>query len=230
MPPWRPESPDRARAPVSVDSVGHAAGVEGIRLASLRAGDEAAFDELVTHWSPSMLRVARRHVSTDASAQEVVQETWLAAVAGLERFEGRSSLHTWVFRILLNTAKTRGVQEGRVLPAGSFGPADDVGPTVAPSRFTGPRGTWRPDQLPASWDLDPARATLRGELHARLESAIDALPERQRRVVVLRDIEGYDPDEVCELLDLTPENQRLLLHRGRGKVRTALEAYVRGPV
>jgi RNA polymerase sigma-70 factor, ECF subfamily len=202
-------------------------------VARLRAGDEEAFAEVLSAWSPSMLRVARAHVSTRASAEEVVQETWLAVIAGLDRFEGRSSLRTWVFSILLNKAKTRGVTEKRTLPFSALGPEDD-GPTVDPSRFQGhgdPHpGGWRPEAAPSAWVPSPEDAVVAAEVRRLLAEAIDALPPRQRVVVTLRDVQGLTSAEVSEVLEITPENQRVLLHRARAKVRAALETYYRPAV
>jgi RNA polymerase sigma-70 factor (ECF subfamily) len=198
-------------------------------VAALRAGDEALFGELVTSWSASMLRLARTHVSSDASAQDVVQETWLAVLRGLSGFEGRSTLRTWVFRILVNTAKARGVRESRVTLVADF--ADDGGPTVDAARFRGPGDRWHRHWTPAGepqpWDGDPVQGALRAEVRELLDAALSALPARQRAVVVMRDVEGLTAEEVREVLDLTPENQRVLLHRGRAKVRAELEAYYR---
>ncbi|HZC72389.1 MAG TPA: sigma-70 family RNA polymerase sigma factor [Jatrophihabitans sp.] len=202
-------------------------------LARLRARDDRAFDEIVRSWSPMMLRVARGFVSTDASAQEVVQETWLGVIRGLASFEGRSSVRTWAFRILVNIAKTRGVKEYRTTPLSSLGPADDAGSTVDPSRFRGlddpdwPRH-WTIAGTPRHWDVDPETGALRAETRALVSAAVDGLPERQRQVIVLRDVHGFESEEVCELLGLTAENQRVLLHRGRAKVRAALEAHLVG--
>lgn len=196
---------------------------------ALLAGDEAAFARLVRAWSSSMLHVARGHVSTDASAQEVVQETWLAVVQGLPRFEGRSALRTWVFRILVNTARARGVRDHRVVPVEDLG---EPQPTVDPDRFRGAGQEWQrhwtANDAPQPWAGDPVREALRGEVRLLLDAALAALPVRQRAVVVLRDVEGLSPQEVCAVLDLTAANQRVLLHRGRAKVRAALEAYYRG--
>jgi RNA polymerase sigma-70 factor (ECF subfamily) len=198
-------------------------------VAALQAGDHALFAELVTSWSASMLRLARTHVPTDASAQDVVQETWLAVLHGLSGFKGRSTLRTWVFRILVNTAKSRGIRESRVTPVADF--ADDGGPTVDPARFRGPDDRWHrhwtPAGQPQPWDGDPAQGALRAEVRELLDAALRALPPRQRAVVVMRDVEGFTAEEVREVLDLTPENQRVLLHRGRAKVRAELEAYYR---
>ena len=198
-------------------------------LLRLRARDERAFDDLVRAWSPLMLRVAHGFVSTDASAQEVVQDTWLGFIKGLATFEGRSSLRTWAFRILVNIAKTRGVKEHRVTPLSSLAPDSDAGPTVDPSRFRDADdqypGGWTPAGKPQRWDTDPEGGVLRGEVRVLVSAAVDTLPERQREVIVLRDIHGFESDEVCALLAITAENQRVLLHRGRAKVRAALEGY-----
>ncbi len=189
----------------------------------LRSGDEDAFALLLDGWSGGMLRVARSFVSTEESAAEVVQETWLAVIEGIERFEGRSSLKTWVYRILTNTAKRRGTREHKVVPMSSV---DDSGPTVDPSRFR-PAG----DPFPGHWwDFPPAwpspeQGLLGGEVRERLAKALDDLPERQRLVVVLRDVEGRPYDEVCELLGITAANQRVLLHRARAFLRGKLAEY-----
>ncbi|WP_405066370.1 sigma-70 family RNA polymerase sigma factor [Kribbella sp. NBC_01510] len=194
-------------------------------LERLRAGDEDAFGALVDGWSGGMLRLARSFVSTEESAADVVQETWLAVIEGIDRFEGRSSLKTWVYRILTNTAKRRGVREHKVVPMSSV---DDSGPTVDPSRFR-PAG----DPFPGHWwDFPPAwpspeQGLLTAEVRTHLTNALAELPERQRLVVVLRDVEGCPYDEVCELLGITPANQRVLLHRARAFLRGKLEEYYR---
>lgn len=176
-----------------------------------------------------MLRVARGFVSTDASAQEVVQDAWLGFIRGLGTFEGRSSLRTWAFRILVNIAKTRGVKEHRVTPQSSLTPDDDAGPTVDPTRFRDRDdrypGGWTTAGRPQRWDTDPEASVVRGEVRVLVSAAVDALPERQREVIVLRDVHGFDSDQVCALLAITADNQRVLLHRGRAKVRAALEDY-----
>jgi RNA polymerase sigma-70 factor, ECF subfamily len=200
-------------------------------LTRLRAGDEAAFTKLVEQWSRTMLHVARSHVSTQDSAREVVQETWLAVIKGLDSFEGRSSLKTWTFRILVNTAKSRGVREARSVPMSSLASEDDGGPTVDPDRFRGPDdrwpGHWTVQGAPQRWRTDPSVAALRTEVRDLLGQALESLPVRQREVVVLRDVQGCDSEEVCAILDLSPANQRVLLHRGRAKLRAALEDYYR---
>jgi len=184
----------------------------------LRAGDEAAFAAVVRAWSPAMLRVARSHVRTDATAEEVVQEAWIGVLRGLRLFEGRASLRTWVFRILVNTARRRGRGDAVVM-------AELAGPNVDPDRLRGADdkypGGWRETATPSWWG--PEARVLSAELRALLTQALTELPERQRAVVELRDVHGFQATEVCELLDLTPPNQRVLLHRGRARLRSILE-------
>ena len=191
-------------------------------LDQLRAGDEVAFASIVRSWSPAMLRVARAYVHSSASAEEVVQEAWLAVVRGLSGFEGRAQLRTWTFRILVNVARRRGAREARMS-------AELAGPTVDPDRFRGDDdpdwpGHWRAEAAPTG--RGPESALLAREFRSVLATALADLPERQRAVVELRDVHGLDSEEVCELLDLTPANQRVLLHRGRARLRGALEAAV----
>ena len=199
-----------------------------VLVAGLRAGDDACFARVLDAWSPGMLRVARAFVSTQDSAAEVVQDTWLAVIEGIGSFAGRSSLKTWVYRILVNTAKRRGRRESRVVPWSSVAPAHDgeAGPTVDPALFQGAGepfpGHWRAD--PAPW---PEQHALAAEVRACLVDAIGRLPERQRVVLVLRDVEGHDSDEVCSILDITAANQRVLLHRARAFVRAELATYYR---
>jgi RNA polymerase sigma-70 factor (ECF subfamily) len=196
----------------------------------LRAGDSDAFAQIVEDWSPPMLRLARSHVSTNASAEEVVQETWLAVIRGLDRFEGRSSLRTWVFRILTNQAKTRGVREARTVPWSSLTVEDD-GPTVDPGRFLGPSdqwpGGWTPEGVPPPWQPSPESSAIAGEIRDRVGRALQQLPERQRVVVSLRDVHGLRSEEVREALGISAANQRVLLHRGRAGLRASLEDYYR---
>jgi RNA polymerase sigma-70 factor (ECF subfamily) len=194
----------------------------------LRAGDEAAFRVVLDAWSPSMLRLARSFVSTGDSAEEVVQDAWLGVIQGIGRFEGRSALKTWVFRILVNIAKGRGVKESRTLPFSSLLPEDE-GPSVDPSRFR-PSGDaypghWNPDQKPQSWATPPESEALHAEVRQVVAEALATLPDRHRAVVTLRDVEGYESDEVCHLLNISPGNQRVILHRARAAVRAKLEAY-----
>jgi len=193
-----------------------------------RAGDEAAFATLVRRYSPSLVRLARMYVATDALAEDVVQETWLGVLRGLERFEGRSSFRTWLFRILVNRAKTRGVREHRTVPFASLGGAgaeDDDEPSVDPTRFA-ENGAWA--SPPRRWEDDPELALESAEARRITEEAIAQLPERQRIVITLRDLEGLSSDEVRNALDLSETNQRVLLHRARTKVRQALEDWIDG--
>ncbi|HEY7595141.1 MAG TPA: sigma-70 family RNA polymerase sigma factor [Actinophytocola sp.] len=193
-------------------------------VTALRAGDDAMFARVLDAWSSSMLRLARSFVSTHASAEEVVQDTWLAVLKGLHGFEGRAAFRTWVYRILVSTAKKRGVREQRSVPWSSVA-AD--GPTVDPSWFRGPEdpypGGWR--EFPAAW-ASPEEAALSGEIHTVLAGILDELPARQRAVLSLRDVSGHTAQEVCDLLDVTPANQRVLLHRARAAVRERLAGYL----
>jgi RNA polymerase sigma-70 factor (ECF subfamily) len=186
-------------------------------LDRLRAGDEAAFDELVARHDGALRRVARTYVRTDAAAADVVQETWLGVIRGLRSFEGRSSLRTWMFRILVNRARTRALREARDLPFSSL--ESDDQPAVEPSAF-GRDGRWA--SAPSRLDAEPETNLLSSELRAHLLEAVDGLPPAQRAVITLRDLVGLGADEVCDLLELTEGNQRVLLHRARSRVRTAL--------
>jgi RNA polymerase sigma-70 factor (ECF subfamily) len=194
----------------------------------LRAGDEGAFEQLVDEYGPSMLRVASLYVRDRAVAEEVVQETWLAVLNGIDRFEGRSSLKTWIFRILANRAKTRGEREGRSVPLSAIASGDpEAGEaSVDPDRFFGaddgpaPFGWAAP---PRDW---PQKRVLDREALSVIEEAIEKLPETQQAVIRLRDVEGWSPQEVAEALEISDGNERVLLHRARSKVRTALEDYL----
>jgi len=187
----------------------------------LRAGDEEAFMELIRELNPSLLRVARMFVPTSALAEDVVQETWLAVLNGIDRFEGRSSLKTWIFRILTNTAKTRGERERRSVPFSTLDPEEGgFEPAIERSRFTG-TGHWA--VLPRAW---PEDRLLANETRSMIERAIERLPPSQRTVITLRDVEGWTADEVRNALELSETNQRVLLHRARAKVRGALEQYL----
>jgi RNA polymerase sigma-70 factor (ECF subfamily) len=201
---------------------------EEMRLVDgLRAGSEAAFRELMRMYGASMLRVAQLYVRSRAVAEEVVQETWLGVLKGIGRFEGRSSLKTWLFRILTNTAKTRGEREGRSVPFSALdGADDDGGATVDPDRFLGPEerfpGHW--SSPPSSWE--PEERLLAAETLDVVQAAIDALPPAQAIVITMRDVEGFSSEEVRNALDISETNQRVLLHRARAKVRRALEDHL----
>jgi RNA polymerase sigma-70 factor, ECF subfamily len=198
--------------------------VDSERLAALRAGDERAFAELVDELTSGMLRLARVYVSTPAAAEEVVQETWLGVVRGLDRFEGRAALKTWIFRILVNVAKTRGVRDARSTPFSSIhdGAAGDE-PALDPDRFL-PAGH---DRWPRHWAIGPTpwpeEALAAAESLRLVRETVDGLPASQREVITLRDIVGCSAEETCNALDLSETNQRVLLHRARAKVRAALE-------
>ncbi|HEY6836365.1 MAG TPA: sigma-70 family RNA polymerase sigma factor [Gaiellaceae bacterium] len=195
---------------------------------ALRSGDEDAFRELVREYQPSLVRVARMYVPTQVAAEEVAAETWLAVLNGLDRFEGRSSLKTWIFRILTNIAKTRAVRDGRTLPFSALQePGRVPEAAVDADRFLDPEhprwpGHWA--VKPQPW---PEDALLASETRSRLAEAIEALPATQRAVISLRDIEGWSSEEVRNALDLSETNQRVLLHRARSKVRAALEDYLK---
>jgi RNA polymerase sigma-70 factor (ECF subfamily) len=196
-------------------------------VAALRAGDERVFRELFERSYPMMKRVARGYVSSDAVAEEVIQDTWMAIVTGIERFEGRSALRTWMFSILTNQAKTHSARERRALPFSSVAPADVEEPAVDPDRFQKDDEAWPGHWAtpPRPWQK-PERRLLSLEAREQLRDALAQLPERQRLIVVLRDIEGLSAEEVCSLLKVSQENQRVLLHRGRSRMRAFLEQYL----
>ncbi len=200
---------------------------EAALLAALRAGDERAFAELVDRYHASLVRVARQYVSTQESAEEVVQDAWIGLLRGLDRFEGRSSLRTYLFRIVMNLARTRGVREARSAPFSSLVRDDEDGPAVDPERFVQApdpgAGHWASPIRP--WSRSAEQLALSSEAIEKVYEAIEELPEVQRRVVTLRDVEGFGADEVCDLLDLSEGNQRVLLHRARTKLRQALAEY-----
>jgi RNA polymerase sigma-70 factor (ECF subfamily) len=198
---------------------------------ALRRGDEQAFRALIDRHGGSMLRVARIHVRDRAVADEVVQEAWLGVLRGIDRFEGRSSVRTWLLRIVANVAKTRAVRESRSIPLSTLQGADAEaeGPSVPPERFRGPDDRWAGHWAapPQEWSR-PEHELLSGETRAQITAAIEELPEQQRLVITLRDVEGWSAEEVCNALDLSETNQRVLLHRARTKVRKALDDYLTG--
>ncbi len=189
-------------------------------VAAIKRGDEDAFVRLVTMYNAAMVRLARMFVSNKAVAEDVVQETWLAVIQGIDRFEGRSSLKTWLFRILTNRAKTRGERDGRQVPFSSTARSDE-GAAVDPDRFTD--GAW--NSLPAPVPTSDEQF-LSKEFRKVVTAAVSKLPASQRAVITLRDIDGMSSDEVCSLLAISEGNQRVLLHRARSKVRTAVERYL----
>ncbi len=194
----------------------HTLGLEEKRLVEgLRNRDEDAFEQLIRMYQAALVRVALMYVSSRAIAEDVVQESWLAVLNGIDRFEGRSSLKTWIFRIVANRAKTRGQRESRSRPFSSL----DTEPSVDPDRFVD--GAWATP--PESW---PEERLLGAESLRVIGDAIEALPPSQRAVITLRDIQGWSPEEVRNALELTETNERVLLHRARAKVRAALEEYL----
>jgi len=196
---------------------------------SLRSGDESAFVWLVKQYQTSLVRIARLFVQDEPTAEELVQETWLAVLRGLEKFESRSSLKTWIFTILTNKAKTRGQREKRSV---SFSDLDDPtsdSPTVDPDRFRPAsegiwEGHWRDGPTP--WREIPEDSMVYSETLKIVQRSIDSLPETQRAVMTLRDIHELSSEEVCNVLDISETNQRVLLHRARARVRQALENYL----
>ena len=194
------------------------------RLAALRAGDEAAFRTLVEEHGSALLRLAIMYSPSRAVAEEVVQETWIAVLRSIDGFEGRSSLRTWMSRILINAARRRAGLEARSLPFSALAADDESEPAVDPSYFQreGPfAGHWA--SFPVDPSVLPEDRLMAAEVRERVERAISELRSPQREVFVLRDVEGWSTPEVSDLLEITPGNQRVLLHRARNKVRRALE-------
>lgn len=203
-------------------------------VAALRAGDEAAFTQLVRRHHAALVRVAQTYVPSQAVAEEVAQETWMAVISGIDRFEGRSSLKTWLFRILIYRARARGERERRTTPWSALALADDDGGTasdlagVDPSRFRGADALWAGHWAapPRRWDGDAEARLEAGETMNVLRAVVDALPAHQREVLLLRDVYELSAADVCEALGISAANQRVLLHRARGKARAALEQYL----
>ncbi|PWU17296.1 MAG: RNA polymerase subunit sigma-24 [Candidatus Rokuibacteriota bacterium] len=196
-------------------------------VAALRRGDEHAFMKLVDEYGPALLRVARMYVPSAAVAEEVVQDTWIAVLNGIDRFEGRSSVKTWIFRILVNIAKTRGARERRSVPFSAAARAAAEEPSVDPDRFL-PAG----DERARAWAIGPIEwpgpeeSLLSGETRGVILAAIAKLAPAQREVITLRDIDGWSSEEVRNALDISETNQRVLLHRARSKVRGAIEQHL----
>jgi RNA polymerase sigma-70 factor, ECF subfamily len=191
---------------------------------ALRRGDEKAFSSLVRRYQASLLRLAMSYVATREQAEDAVAETWLGVLNGIDRFEGRSSLKTWIFRILVNRAKTKGVREQRSVPFSSLeGGGEESEPSVDPARFA-PAGNW--SVPPQSWEGLPEDRLLSAEARAVVDDAIARLPDSQRAVITLRDVQGCTAQEAADVLGLTEINQRVLLHRARSKVRARFEEYL----
>jgi RNA polymerase sigma-70 factor (ECF subfamily) len=194
----------------------------------LRNGDEATFTRLIDAYSAPLLRLAMTFVQSASVAEEVVQETWMAVVTGIDRFEARSSVKTWLFKILTNKAKTRAVRERRTIPFSEFASDNDDEPAVDPDSFlpaSHPQwpGHWA--TAPQRWSMGPEGTALDRETLAVLRSGLEALPRAQRVVVALRDVHGWPAEDVCAALALSEANQRVLLHRGRSRLRAVLERY-----
>lgn len=195
-------------------------------LARLRAGDESALDELVRRYHGVLVRLALAFQPNRAFAEEVVQDTWTAVVDGLASFEGRSSLKTWICRILTNRAKTRLIREARSIPFSALKDVDSDEPTVDPARFLND-GRWA--EAPRSFTNEsPEKQLIHKEAILCLDRALQQLPLNQRAVVTLRDVEGLGSEEVCNVLEIRETNQRVLLHRARAKLRRALEEHLIG--
>jgi RNA polymerase sigma-70 factor (ECF subfamily) len=209
---------------------------EALLLEQLRNGDEAVFVSLIQRYHSPMLRLAMMYLPDRSLAEEVVQETWLAVLQGLKKFKGRSSLKTWIFRILLNIVKTRAQREGRSVPFSSlsmFASGSSDEPEVDPDWFLPPgspmvpgRGLWV--SLPHNWSDIPEARLLSQETRAYIHEAINTLAPQQRSVIILRDLAGWAAQEVCDFLSISEGNQRVLLHRARSHVRRALEDYLDG--
>jgi RNA polymerase sigma-70 factor (ECF subfamily) len=202
---------------------------DGRLVAALCRGDADAFATLVDRHSPAMIRVALAYVPSRAAAEDAVQETWIAVMRGIDRFEGRSSLKTWIFRILTNVAMRSGARERRSTPFSALAEAEDTGePSVDPARFLAAdharfAGHWA--VMPVRWPT-PEEGLLAGEVREVIAAAVAELPQAQRTVIALRDIEGWSSQEVCDALEISAGNQRILLHRARTRVRTAIERYL----
>lgn len=208
-----------------MDAAASASGDDVELVRRLRRGDEDAFMSLVERLQPMMLRVARMHVSSQAVAEEVVQEAWLGVLQGIDRFESRSSLRTWILRIVSNIAKTRGRREGRSVPFASLAGDDLDAPAFDPDRFLGAGDEWAGhwSTLPTDWRGLPETRLTSSETLDAVRREIDALPPMQAQVIRLRDVQGWTSEEVRNALELSETNQRVLLHRARAKVRAALE-------
>ncbi len=196
---------------------------EDREVAALRAGDESAFLALVSRHGGAMLRVASAYVKSRAVAEEVVQEAWLGVLKGIHRFEGRSSLKAWIVRILVNCAKTRGVREDRAVPVSALSEeGGDDEAAVSPDRFLADGERWAGNWAdpPGPW---PDARVESSEMVALVREAIERLPEAQRTVMSLRDVDGWESAEVCQLLGISEGNQRVLLHRARSRVRGWVE-------
>lgn len=225
MPP--PVRPIGAAPPGSPPGTEPATDEEAL-LRRLRAGDRKAFAVLVERHAGALLRLARTMVRDASDAEELVQDTWVAALDGLDRFEGRAAVRTWLFKILVNKARTRLARGGRTVPFSALAAGESEEQGADLDRFDA-AGAWK--DLPGTWsEENPERLAQGAETRAAIEAAMAALPEAQRAVLTLRDVEGLETDEICNLLGITVTNQRVLLHRARARVREALERHLGGSV
>jgi RNA polymerase sigma-70 factor (ECF subfamily) len=215
---------------VAVGGTGSAGDDDSRLIQGLRAGDEATFVELIDRYGPAMFKIARTIVHGRELAEDVVQETWLAVLRGIHRFEGRAALRTWIFRILVNTARTHGAREARTIPFSAFSSPDERWEGAVPGdRFLRPDhphwpGHW--NQPPQAWSTDPETRYISNETMEVIRSALEKLSPNQRAVVALRDVLGCDADEVSSVLGLSRVNQRVLLHRARSRIRAALDEHL----
>src|SRR5262245_42216264 len=195
----------------------------------LREENEASMAQLVDQWSPAMFRVARSFVDSPQSAEDAVQDAWLGMLSGLAAFEGRSSLRTWTFTILVNRARTRGAREARTLPRSPLAGHDEETADDWLAGVAGePARAWSSIDVPSRWDTAPENVVLSREILLELDRALSGLPARQRQVVTMRDVCGMSSEEVCTALEISPANQRVLLHRARAVLRAALAGYYAG--
>ncbi|MFN8079089.1 MAG: RNA polymerase sigma factor [Kineosporiaceae bacterium] len=197
-------------------------------IEALRRGDERVFAEVVDRLHPTLRRVARGYVRTEEAIGDVVQETWIGVLRGIDRFEGRSSLRTWVVSILVNVARSHAVKEARTVPFAALGRADEAGSGFAPDRFQGPAGEYPGhwSTPPTPWSEDPVAAALAGETRELVARAVAELPDTQRAVITLRDVEDWTGPEVAAALGISEGNQRVLLHRARARVRLTLDEHL----
>jgi RNA polymerase sigma-70 factor, ECF subfamily len=200
---------------------------DAIVVEALRRGDERAFRDVVSRHHGGLVRVARTFVGSTAVAEEVAQDTWLAMIDGIDRFQGRSSLSTWLYAIVVNKARTRGVRDARHVSFDPQDPSDAPWRSVDPGRFdVGGEYSGHWNQEPVDWRTLPEAVLLANETRAVIDRAIAALPPAQQAVITLRDVEGFATPEVCEIVGVSEANQRVLLHRARSRVRAALERHL----
>ena len=203
---------------------------EATLVDAIKRRDEVAFVHLVKRYQGPLLRLALVYAKSRAIAEEIVQDTWLGVLQGIDRFEGRSSFKTWLFRILVNRARTRAVREGRMVPFSAHGGGSDetAEASVPPERFLGPDHPEWPNHWalpPTAWASPAEEQLLMRETLELVDQAIAELPPSQREVITLRDVQGWTAEDVCNVLEITETNQRVLLHRARSRVRTTLERH-----